>query len=177
MQIIDEDLLDAVSTAAKGNSRLRKNHNLHADYDEPCQRLLNAVEPGSYIRPHRHLAPPKPETFVALRGSFAALLFDDSGKIEQVIPFGARSRAAGVDIPAGAWHAIVSLESGSVFFETKPGPYVPLSDKDWAAWAPAEDSPEAPGYLASLEETIEKLNQQTTSCQQDTKTSRKPSFF
>ena len=159
MQIIDDDLLDAVSAAARLSSRLRKNHNLHADYDEPCQRLLNAVEPGSYIRPHRHMTPPKPETFVALRGSFAALIFRDSGEVERVIPFGPRSGTAGVDIPAGAWHAILSLESGSVFFETKPGPYVPLSDKDWAPWAPAEDSPEAPAYLAVLKEAIKKADQ------------------
>jgi cupin fold WbuC family metalloprotein len=154
MQIIDEKLLDHVSTAARGSSRLRKNHNLHADYDEPCQRLLNAVEPGSYIRPHRHLTPPKPETFVALRGSFAALIFGNSGEVEQVIPFSAGGGTKGVDIQAGTWHAIVSLESGSVFFETKPGPYVSVSDKDWAPWAPAEDSPEARDYLAALEEAI-----------------------
>jgi cupin fold WbuC family metalloprotein len=100
------------------------------------------------------MTPPKPETFVALRGSFAALIFRDSGEVERVIPFGPGSGTAGVDIPAGAWHAIVSLERGSVFFETKPGPYVPLSDKDWAPWAPAEDSPEAPAYLAVLKEAI-----------------------
>ena len=158
MQIIDEKLLDNVSTAARSNDRLRMNHNIHADYDEPCQRLLNAVEPGSYIRPHRHLTPPKPETFIALRGRFVALIFEDSGEIEQMIPFGGGG-PAGVDIPAGIWHAIVSLERGSVFFETKPGPYEPLSDKDWAPWAPAEGSPEAPDYLAELEETIEKAVQ------------------
>lgn len=154
MRIIDDNLLDAVSTAAGSSSRLRKHYNLHTRYDEPCQRLLNAVEPGSYIRPHRHLTPPKPETFVALRGRFAALIFSDSGDAEQVIPFGARGGTAGVDVPAGAWHAIVSLESGSVFFETKPGPYEPLSDKDWAPWAPAEGSAEAPAYLAKLEEIV-----------------------
>jgi cupin fold WbuC family metalloprotein len=157
MRIIDEDLLDAVSTAAKGSSRLRKNLNIHADYDEPCQRLLNAVEPGSYIRPHRHLTPPKPETFVALRGRFAALTFGDRGEIERVVPFGAGGAAAGVDIPAGAWHAIVSLESGSVFFETKPGPYVPLSDKDWAPWAPAEGTSEAADYLSKMREAVQEF--------------------
>jgi cupin fold WbuC family metalloprotein len=154
MQIIDENLLRTVSCAARDSSRLRKHHNLHSDYAEPCQRLLNAVEPGSYIRPHRHLTPPKPETFVALRGRFAALVFGASGELEKVIRFGAGGGTAGVDIPAGVWHSIVSLESGSVFFETKPGPYEPLSDKDWAPWAPAEGSPEASDYLAALKEII-----------------------
>jgi len=152
MQIIDEQLLNGLCAEARSSARLRKNHNFHARYDEPCQRLLNAVEPGSYIRPHRHLSPAKPETFVALRGRFALLTFGDGGEIGQVIPFAAGSASAGVDLPAGIWHSIVALESGSVFFETKPGPFAPLAEADWAPWAPAEGTPEARDYLAALEE-------------------------
>jgi cupin fold WbuC family metalloprotein len=155
MQSIDHQLLDRLTAAARENRRLRMNHNLHAVYDEPCQRLLNAVEPGSYIRPHRHLTPPKPETFVVVRGRFAALVFHDGGEIDQVVHLSADpGGTVGVDIPAGAWHCIISLESGSVFFETKPGPYEPLSDKDWAPWAPAEASTEAAAYLESLRRKV-----------------------
>ena len=131
------------------------NHNLHQSYDEPCQRLLNAMEPGSYVRPHRHLTPPKPECFLVVRGRFAAFIFADDGTIERGILFAAGDSTLGVDIPAGVWHAVVSLESGSVFFETKPGPYLPPSDKDFAPWAPAEGSVGAPAYLAALLRAVE----------------------
>jgi cupin fold WbuC family metalloprotein len=60
----------------------------------------------------------------------------------------------GVDLPAGIWHSVIALQSGSIFFETKPGPYLPLSDKDFAPWAPAEGSEAASNYLRRLEESI-----------------------
>jgi cupin fold WbuC family metalloprotein len=154
MQIVDAKLLDHLTALARQNPRRRMNYNLHASYEEPCQRLLNAVEPGSYIRPHRHLVPPKPECFLAVRGWLAAVIFDDRGGIERVVGLAGGSATLGVDVPPGVWHAIVSLEPGSVFFEAKPGPYLPLSDKDWASWAPAEGSVEAAVYLRNLERTI-----------------------
>lgn len=150
MQVIDNSLLDALSSAACKNPRLRQNHNFHQSFDEPCQRLLNAVEPGSYIRPHRHLEPPRPETFVVMRGRIAVVVFGEVGSIEQIVALAGDGAVRGVDIPAGVWHTVLSLESGTVFFEAKPGPYIPLTDKDWAPWGPDEGSPEAQAYLNRL---------------------------
>ncbi|MDY0268404.1 WbuC family cupin fold metalloprotein [Trichloromonas sp.] len=147
---IDESLLNELSRAAGHTPRRRLNHNFHRDYLEPCQRLLNAVEPGTYVRPHRHLDPPRPECFVLLRGRMTVLLFADGGDIAEIIPLTATGPCWGVDIPPGAWHSLVSLEPGTVFFETKPGPYLPLSDKDFAPWAPAEGSKKAEEYLEFL---------------------------
>lgn len=155
IRVIDEELLSELSQAARRSSRLRQNFNIHASYDEPCQRLLNAVEPGSYIRPHRHLDPPKPETFLALRGRFALLIFSDDGDIRQIVRIGGPGEPLGLDIPAGIWHGLLSLDDEAVFFETKPGPYQPLSDKDWPAWAPAEVSDEAAGYLQYLHSRVQ----------------------
>lgn len=149
-QRIDARLLDDLSRAARQRPRLRLNHNLHEDYLEPCQRLLNAVEPGTYVRPHRHLDPPRPECFVLLRGSMVVLLFAEDGGIDEIIPLAANGPCWGADIPLGAWHSLVSLETGTVFFETKPGPYLPLADKDFAPWAPAEGRVEADEYLKFL---------------------------
>lgn len=142
--------LDALSVAARANPRRRLNLNLHVDYADPCQRLFNAVEPDSYLRPHRHTEPPKPECFVAVRGRFQLLIFDDAGQIVERIEISPCGPVVAADVPAGAWHAVVALEPGSVFFETKPGPYAPLTDKDFASWAPAEGSAEAAAYLRSL---------------------------
>ncbi|MBB5348045.1 WbuC family cupin fold metalloprotein [Desulfoprunum benzoelyticum] len=66
---------------------MRQDYNLHASLDDPCQRLLNAMEPGSYIRPHRQLTPPKQERFVRVRGRMAAFIFDGMGKVDEVIVF------------------------------------------------------------------------------------------
>ena len=142
--------LDALSRTAQENPRSRQHLNLHADYADPCQRLFNAVEPDSYIRPHRHTDPPKPECFVAVRGRFQLLLFDDTGKVTERIDLTPAGPVVATDLAAGVWHTIVALETGSIFFETKPGPYVALADKDFAPWAPAEGSAMARQYLATL---------------------------
>ena len=81
MKILDNRLLADLSAQARTNPRLRQKYNLHASLDDPCQRLLNAMERGSYIRPHRHLTPPKQEGFVGVRGRLAAIIFDRQGKV------------------------------------------------------------------------------------------------
>lgn len=146
---MDAALLDAVSTAARASPRRRKNHNLHPREDSACHRLLNALEPDSYVPPHRHLDPEKDETFVVLRGRFGVVTFDDAGAViaaRALEPGG----TAGVTLPAGTWHSIVALEAGSVFLEAKAGPYLPLAPAERAAWAPGEGEAGALAYLAGL---------------------------
>lgn len=150
VRIITPTDLDELSAAASANPRRRLNLNLHGDYADPCQRLYNAVEPDSYIRPHRHTAPARTECFVAVRGRFHLLIFNDEGQVVQRVELSPTGPVVAADVPAGVWHAVVSLEPGSIFFETKPGPYTPLTDKDFAPWAPAEGSGEAAGYLVKM---------------------------
>jgi cupin fold WbuC family metalloprotein len=150
MKIINQARLDQLSREAVESDRLRKNLNLHDDYADPCQRLFNAMEPGTYIRPHRHLDPPKPECFMAVRGRMVLVVFDDHGELEQVVPFGAGCDAVAIELPPGLWHTLLVLEHGSIFFETKPGPYQPLSDKDFAPWSPVEGTAETDEYLTHL---------------------------
>jgi len=149
MQVIDRALLDAVSAAARIAPRLRKNHNLHHGDAAACHRLLNGIEPGSYIRPHRHLDPEKDEGFVLLRGSLGVVSFDESGQVTATVLLRA-GEAVVADIPHGMYHTAVALESGTIFFEAKAGPYLPLSDEERAGFAPEEGSPEAAGYLERL---------------------------
>ncbi len=150
VRIITPEALDALSASAAAVPRRRLNLNLHADYADPCQRLLNAVEPDSYLRPHRHTEPAKPECFVAVRGRFHLLIFDDAGTVTERIELSPQGPVMVADVPPGVWHAIVALEPGSIFFETKPGPYTPLTDKDFAPFAPEEGSAEASGYLQKV---------------------------
>jgi cupin fold WbuC family metalloprotein len=143
---IDAALLDSVSASASASPRRRKNHNFHPRDDSSCHRLLNAMEPDSYVPPHRHLDPEKDETFVVLRGRFGVVIFDDAGKVlvRQVL---APGETVGVTLPAGTWHSIVALEPGSVFLEAKAGPYVALGPEEKAVWAPAESVGGARTYL------------------------------
>jgi cupin fold WbuC family metalloprotein len=153
---IDAALLDSVSAAASASPRRRKNHNFHPRDDSVCHRLLNAMEPDSYVPPHRHLDPEKDETFVVLRGRFGVVTFDDAGTVlgAQVLEPGA---TVGVTLPAGTWHSIVALAPGSVFLEAKAGPYVPLAGEEKAAWAPTETSSEVLAFLKGMKELFEQV--------------------
>jgi cupin fold WbuC family metalloprotein len=149
--LIDANLLDATSARARGSVRLRMNHNFHASEAEPANRLLNAMEPGSYVTPHRHLDPAKDETFVVLRGRFGLVCFDECGAVTHTTLLEPNGPVVGANVPNGTFHTLLSLEPGSVFFEAKAGPYVRISDKDRAPWAPREGDPAGAEYLARLE--------------------------
>ena len=150
--LIDRALLDEVSCEARHSPRRRKNRNFHQNNDYPAHRLLNAVEPDSYIAPHRHLDPAKDETLVLLRGKLGLLIFDDGGAVVSKILLIAGGECLGVDIPHGTWHTLVSLEAGSVFLEAKAGPYLPPADAERARWAPAENDGDAGEFLARLKQ-------------------------
>lgn len=149
MKIIDQSVLDELSAAARQSPRLRKNHNLHECDDSACHRLFNAMEPASYIRPHRHLNPEKSETIVIMRGSLRLIAFDDSGTVTKSVLLCAGENLA-VDVPYGEYHTALSLESGTIFLEVKSGPYLPLSAEEKADFAPEEGSAEAAFYLEKL---------------------------
>ncbi len=154
MKFLDSALLSELSLQAAAAQRLRQHYPLHDSLDEVCQRMLIAIEPGSYVRPHRHLLDPKPECLIGLRGRMALITFDDAGEVQCLQPFGLTEKLLGVDIPAGIWHTVVCFESGSVFFETKPGPYRRNAPGDLAPWAPEEWSPLAPSYLKVLSDYV-----------------------
>ncbi len=129
--------LAALSEEARRRPRLRANRNVH-EMADPVHRLLNAVEPGSYIRPHRHRSAPRDETVVVVSGALGLLLFDESGAVTRTEILKPAPGPFLADVRAGVWHSFVSLESGTVFFEVKAGPYVSPPPEDLAEWAPAE---------------------------------------
>ncbi len=150
MKIVDRRLLDQLSSQARENPRLRKNWNIHPRDDFCCHRLLNAIEPGSYIRPHRHLDPTKDETFMIVRGRLGVILFDEAGLVAKKILLAADGDTLAVDIPHGIFHGAVSLAPGTIFFEAKAGPYLPLADGEKAVWAPEDGAEEVAPYLSDL---------------------------
>jgi cupin fold WbuC family metalloprotein len=120
--VIDTVLLDTVCEQAKSSPRLRMNFNFHQSLDEKCHRFLNAVEPGTEVPIHKH--PMKDETFVILRGKVRVTTHNDDGSIIEDVMLCAEEGRYGVNIPKGVWHTIEALETGSVIFECKEGPFV-----------------------------------------------------
>ena len=127
MKLIDKQLLDDVSRQAQKSERLRMNYNFHQSLEDKCHRFLNAVEPGTKVVIHRH--PTKEETFVLLRGRVRVNTYNDDGTVKESVILCPEEGLYGVDIPKNVWHNVECLESGSVFFECKEGPFVPHEEE------------------------------------------------
>lgn len=166
IQTITSSLLDDLLERAAASPRRRAIHCLHSGDWEHCHRMLNALTPGTYVRPHRHDSDHQSEAFILLRGKLALLLFDEEGNVDF-----ANSRilspAAGIfgmDIPPRLWHSLVALEE-AVIYEVKGHPaggYVQERDKNFAPWAPEEGSGESEVYLRTMEAAAKKLESQST---------------
>src|SRR5690554_3582294 len=126
--LIDEKLLDSVTSKAKDSDRLRMNYNFHDSHDAKAQRLLNALEPGTVIPIHRHQH--TAETYIVLRGAIKVLFYDDDRVLTDEFMVDPLDGVYGVHIPKGQWHTLEVLESGTMIFEVKDGPYTPLEEED-----------------------------------------------
>lgn len=140
---ITHEAITTLSEVARQDPRLRKNLNVHPQLNDPVQRMFNAMEPGTYVRAHRHARDNGWELMMCLQGSFSILIFDEEGRVLERVDLHGETGVKAVEIPAYSWHAVVAHECGTVMFEVKPGPYSPIEDKDFASWAPAENQPES----------------------------------
>jgi len=147
MKQIESSLLDELTGKAKDSPRKRMNFNLHDALSDPLQRLCNAIEPETYIRPHRHADPDTCEVFIMLRGSAVLLFFDDIGRVIERTVLSAGGPVLAAEIPPKTWHSIAALENGTVFFEVKEGPYVRPGGLNVAEWAPDEGEPQAADFV------------------------------
>ena len=124
--IIDQRILDDLTARAKASPRLRMNLDLRNSPDDQSQRMLNAIEPGTILPIHRHRV--SSETVVCLRGHFEEYFYDADGKLTEVIDMVPGGTL--INLPAGQWHNLKSLESGTVLLECKDGAYQPLQEED-----------------------------------------------
>lgn len=126
--IIDTDLLDSISAQAKAYPRLRQAYDLRTTPEDGSQRILNAVEPGTVLPIHRHRG--STETIVCLRGKVVQHYYDNNGNKIASYELAPNTANVGMSVPIGQWHALESLEEGSVILECKDGAYEPLNDND-----------------------------------------------
>jgi cupin fold WbuC family metalloprotein len=127
--VIDNKVLDELSAKAKASPRLRMNLDLRNSENDGSQRMLNAIEPGSPERIHRHQH--TSETVVCLRGKVVEEFYDELERIcTDSIVLTPNGPNVAVNIPAGQWHTIRAVESGSVVLAVKDGKYEPLGEED-----------------------------------------------
>jgi cupin fold WbuC family metalloprotein len=121
--VIDKKVLDELTAKAKENPRLRCNLDLRNSAEDRSQRMLNALEPGTVMPIHRHLA--SSETCVCIRGHFEEYLYDSEGNLTETIDMVPGGTV--LNIEKGQWHSLKCLESGTILLEAKDGAYHPLS--------------------------------------------------
>lgn len=151
VQLITTGLFAELEPKAAASDRRRINHNFHGGPGDNPHRMLNVLLRGTYVRPHRHVTPPKSEAFLPLTGRVGIVCFDDDGTVAVHYELDAAGPVRGIDLAAGVWHTVLTLTDVSVCYEVKPGPWEPASDKDFAAWAPPEGGPAAAAFVTRME--------------------------
>ena len=124
--IITQEILNELTAKAKASERLRANLDLRNSSDDLSQRMLNALEPGTVMPIHRHKN--SSETCVCIRGHFEDYFYDSEGRLTDTIDM--VPGGVVLNIEAGQWHSLKCVESGTVLFEAKDGPYHPLEEDE-----------------------------------------------
>ena len=128
MPILKSIILDETSSKAVESSRLRMNYNLHDSFEDSVQRMFNALEPGTEVPIARH--PYSNETLIMLRGKLRVLIYDDKKNVIEDVVIAPNSENVGYHIPKGTWHSVESHEHCTNCYETREGPYQPVSEED-----------------------------------------------
>ena len=126
--VIDNNILDILSAQAKVNPRMRQAMDLRNSPEDVSQRMLNALEPGTVMPIHRHHA--SSETVVILRGRIRWIFYDDNGQETERVVLDANGEPRMLNVEKDRWHSLECLESGSVLYESKDGPYHPLEEDE-----------------------------------------------
>ena len=125
---ITQAMLNSLTEQAKASERLRMNLDLRNSDTDSSQRMLNAIEPGSSVPIHRH--PHSSETVVCLRGCLREVFYNEYGDVTEIIDLVPNSDCMALNIPAGQWHTVEAMESGTVILEVKDGAYKPQNPED-----------------------------------------------
>ena len=152
---IDQKLLDEMVVKSFAAKRGRAHYTFHKSDDDTLQRMLNAMQPGTYLQPHKHENPDKREVFLVLTGKFLVVEFDDNGEISDHMILDANSHQHAAEIAERVYHTVICLVQDSIAYELKDGPYNPIDDKNFAKWAPKEGEE---GCAAYINKILKELN-------------------
>lgn len=155
---ITQALLDNLTAQAKASPRLRMNLDLRNSEADQSQRMLNAIEPSSPLPIHRHQK--TSETVVCLRGRLVEEYYDELERIcTESIELSPNGPVVALNIPAGQWHTVRALESGTVILEMKEGAYTPTGP---------EDILENPAQTDTISRLRSFIEEEARSCSMDT---------
>jgi cupin fold WbuC family metalloprotein len=142
---LTQELLEKVAEQSSKNHRQRQNYNFH-HHSEKVERFVNVLQPGTYVRPHRHIRPPEIngfEFFLVIQGAMGLLFMDETGQIIHQELVSANGSTLGIEVPEGTYHTAVALAPNTVTLEVKEGPYDPSTDKEFMEIFPLEGTPES----------------------------------
>lgn len=152
---LTQELINQVVEKSRQNRRLRQNYNFH-ELHENVQRFINVIQPGTYIRPHRHLRPLNIngfEFFLVLQGELGLIIMNEEGTIIHRERVGGGD-IYGIELPEGTPHTLVALAPNTVILEIKEGPYDIQTDKEFLPQFPVEGTPEAKGWVKLWENSF-----------------------
>jgi len=153
--VISDTLINETIEKSRSSSRGRAMFTFHNSENDVLQRMLNAIQPGSYVQPHRHASPPKSESIVLLRGKLCFVTFTEAGDFDEHFILLPGSDKTGIDIKPGIFHTYFAIEKDTVVYEVKPGPFDKHTDKEFASWSPVEGSEEVEEYMKGWYELVE----------------------
>ena len=136
--------------ASRESERKRIILPIHRKQEAEVQRMINFLQPGTYIRPHKHPLPHASESLVLINGSIRFYTFDDQGVMLSENEIGAEPVPGVLDIEPQVWHSFIVLEEDTILFECKKGPYNAQTDKTFAEWSPEEGSDAVRDWIESL---------------------------
>jgi cupin fold WbuC family metalloprotein len=137
MKLLTTELLQKLCSEATASPRKRKNYNFHK-LEEPVQRFLNAMQPGTYVIPHKHAGLESFEFYTIVQGSVGVIVFGENGEIKSTHKLSAKGPQLGIEISGEVFHTVVCLEPDTVALEVKEGPYNPKAMKFFLPGFPDE---------------------------------------
>lgn len=143
---LTDELVQLGILASRESNRRRIILPIHREQDAEVQRMINFLQPGTYIRPHKHPLKHATESLVLIQGSILFFTYDDSGEVLSKHNVESKPHSGVLDIEPGVWHSFKVLEPDTLLFECKRGPYDAETDKIFAPWAPEEGSAEADSW-------------------------------
>lgn len=150
LALMTRSALEGTVAHSRNSARKRIILPFHRGPEDRVHRMFNALQVGTYVRPHRHFSPPKSEAWIVLQGELLFVTFFEDGEIDEALTLSKDGEIFGVDLVAGRYHTLVALQADTVIYEVKSGPYDPKDDKEFAPWSPEEGSAEAGAYLDEL---------------------------
>lgn len=136
--------------ASRKSERKRMILPIHRKQEAEVQRMINFLQPGTYIRPHQHPLPHASESLILLNGSIRFYMFDEDGSVLTTTKVRSKPLPGVLDIEPKTWHSFIVLEEDTILFECKRGPYNAETDKTFAVWSPEEGSKEAKNWMDSI---------------------------